>query len=213
MDKIKDRSLYLVLTEECANGRSIFDIAKNAISGGVDILQLREKNRPLDEIKQMARVLCGICKAEGVKFIVNDDPVLAEEVEADGVHVGQEDMFKFPVSRIRKIIGVDKIIGVSTHSLDQFRLANSSEVDYISFGPVFPTKTKDYFIGTKDLESVLKEAAKPVFFIGGINLSNLDVLLKKGARNIALIRDIMQADDVAARSAEFKNRLKRKDKQ
>jgi len=212
MGKIKDCSLYLVLTEEYANGRDIFDIAKESISGGVDILQLREKNKPKEDIFKKANEFSRLCEKENIIFIVNDDPLLAKEVDASGVHIGQEDMFKFPVSRIRSILGKDKIVGVSTHSMDQFRLANNSDVDYISFGPIFPTKLKNYFIGTKDIKNVLNETLKPVFFIGGINLFNIDEILQEGARNIALIRGIMEAQDIALKTKAFKDKLKQSEK-
>ena len=108
---------------------------------------------------------------------------------------------------VRQLIGQDKIIGLSTHSLEQFHLANLMDVDYLAFGPVFPTRTKNYHIGTGDVSKVLQTALKPVVFIGGINTNNLDALLAEGASNIALIRDIMQAEDIVSRTKWYKSRL------
>jgi thiamine-phosphate pyrophosphorylase len=148
-----------------------------------------------------------MCKEAGVKFIVNDDPVLAKKVNADGVHLGQEDLKKHSLKKTRELVGSDKIIGVSTHSIEQFKKANAEDFDYIAFGPIFPTKTKDYFIGTGDVETVLKSAKNPVVFIGGINLDNVDDLLKKGAKNIALIRAILEEADIKKAAENFKAKL------
>jgi len=208
MRKIKDHSLYLVISEEYGKGRDALAIARLAIAGGVDMIQLREKHKPENELARLGMKLCKLCKEVGVIFIVNDDPVLAKDLDADGVHLGQEDLKMYSVKSARRIIGKGRIIGISTHLLEQFKKANSEDVDYIAFGPIFATKTKDYHVGTGDVDQVLKIARKPVFFIGGINLSNIDEILSKGAKNTALIRGILEADDITARTKEFKNRLK-----
>jgi thiamine-phosphate pyrophosphorylase len=208
MEKIKEHSLYLIISEECGKGKNACEIAEAAIAGGVDIVQMREKDKPKEELILLGKKLLSLCNNSGTTFIVNDDPTLAGELGADGVHLGQEDAKSFPIKSARRIVGGNGIVGISTHSFGQFKKANDDDVDYIAFGPVFPTKTKDYSIGTKDVEKVLKIAAKPVFFIGGINLSNIGELLKKGAKNIALIRGITEATDVKAVTAEFKRKVK-----
>lgn len=200
-------SLYLVLSEEYGGAVPLMRIAEQAIAGGIDILQMREKLKSREELIHLGRLLVPLCKEKGVTFIVNDDPLLAKALEADGVHLGQEDIQKYPVNTVRQLIGQDKIIGLSTHSLEQFCQANLMDVDYLAFGPIFSTKTKNYHIGTADVSKVLQTALKPVVFIGGINTDNLDVLLAEGASNIALIRDIMQAEDIAARTKWYKSRL------
>ena len=207
MHKIKNYSLYLVISEECGLGRSAVEIAGLAISGGVDIIQMREKNKTRDELVKLACELSNLCEEKRVMFIVNDDPLIARESGANGVHLGQEDMLRYSITGARNILGKGKIIGVSTHSLAQLNRANEEDVDYIAYGPIFPTKTKDYFLGTKDIKEVLRLAKKPVFFIGGINLSNLDEILKEGAKNIAMIRGIIQAEDIIGRARSFKDRL------
>jgi thiamine-phosphate pyrophosphorylase len=209
MPKIKEYSLYLVITEKYAPGKSAKSIAELAILGGVDILQLREKEKPLNELLELGSTLSSLCKKNGVIFIVNDDAGLAKEVNADGVHVGQSDIAAQSIDEIRNILGKDKIIGISTHSLREFEQANGFDVDYISFGPIFAIKTKDYFIGTGHIKDVLKIAKKPVFFIGGINLLNIDELLALGVKNVALIRGILEAEDLKAASAAFKEKLKK----
>lgn len=207
MKKIKECSLYLVISEEYGRGRSSIEIAKNAIKGGVDMIQMREKHKPTAELVQLGRKLSNLCRSNGVIFIVNDDPMLAAEVGADGVHLGQEDIGIFSFDVARRIMGKDKIIGISTHSIEQFGEANEKGFDYIAFGPVFETRTKDYFLGAADIDKVIKAARKPVFFIGGINFSNIDEILSKGAKNIALIRGILEAEDISRETAKYKNKL------
>lgn len=202
----KDRNLYLVISREYALEKSSLDIARQAILGGIDILQMREKNIPRNELLLLGRQYAQACKESGVIFIVNDDPYLVSLVGADGLHLGQEDFESYTTEKLRRIIG-NKIIGISTHSLEQFEKANKDDFDYISFGPVFPTKTKDYFIGTKDMDRVLGMARKPVFIIGGINKDNIDIILKHGAKNIALIRDIVQAPNITAAARFYKEKL------
>ena len=207
MLKIYDYNLYLVISEEYGLGRGAVEIAKLAISGGVDIIQMREKNKDRDELMKLACELSMLCKEKSVTFIVNDDPFIAKESGASGVHLGQEDMQRYSLTETRKIIGNGKIIGVSTHSLAELERANEDDVDYMAYGPIFPTKAKKYFLGTKDIKKALKIAKKPVVFIGGINLSNLDEILKEGAKNIAVIRSIIQAEDIVGRAKSFKNML------
>ncbi|MDP3804085.1 MAG: thiamine phosphate synthase [Candidatus Omnitrophota bacterium] len=207
MAKIKDHSLYLIISEEFGKERSALEIAKLAIAGGVDIIQMREKNKPANELLKLGRDLSGLCAKSNVIFMINDNPSIAKKAGADGVHLGQEDMSIYPIAMARSIMGEDKIIGISTHSLSQFEKAGEEDVDYIAFGPVFPTKTKDYFIGIRDVKKVLGNAKKPVFFIGGINLINIDELLGMGAENIALIRGITETDEIVSKTRQFKNRI------
>ncbi|OPY85162.1 MAG: Thiamine-phosphate synthase [Syntrophus sp. PtaU1.Bin208] len=206
---LKDRRLYLVLTEEYGNGRPLMDIAAEAISGGIDLLQMREKSKSREELLQLGGDLAALCRRNGVTFIVNDDPLLAAELDADGVHLGQEDLQRCPIDRARRILGWDRILGISTHSVEQFRRANGLDADYLAFGPIFPTRTKDYSIGTGDIREVLRLAAKPVVFIGGVNPDNLEILLQEGAAFVALISDIMQAQDIAARAGWYKEQLRK----
>ena len=207
MRNISSGSLYLVISEGCDTAKPAFEIAENAISGGVDIIQMREKNKSVAELIKLGKELSGLCKNAGVKFIVNDDPDLAKKVGACGVHMGQGDIRQCPVSRARTILGKDKIIGISTHSYEEFKKANEEDVDYIAFGPIFKTKTKDYFIGTGDIKKILKVNRKPVFFIGGINLSNVGSLIKMGVKNIAIIRAIAGASDIESTARKFKEAI------
>jgi thiamine-phosphate diphosphorylase len=204
---MKDHNLYLVITEERCKGRGAMEVVRAAIAGGVDIIQMREKNKPREELVNLGRKLSRVCEDNKVLFIVNDDPSIAKEAGADGVHLGQEDAIKHSLNETRNMLGGGRIIGISTHSPEQFKAANDKDFDYIAFGPVFETKTKDYFLGDKDVEEVVRIAKKPVFFIGGINLANIGGILKKGAKNIAVIGGIAEAEDITLRTREFKKLL------
>ena len=199
-------SLYLVLSSDYRPDLNPLEIAIQAIEGGVNILQMREKQLSWEKMVSLGRKYKELCSETGVTFIVNDDPGLAVELDACGVHLGQEDLQSMGIEEVRDVMG-DRMIGLSTHSLDQFRVANEQDLDYIAFGPLFETKTKDYYIGLNDLEIVLQETSKPVVFIGGINLSNIDQVLAFGASNIALISAIMQAPDIRLQASLFKKKL------
>lgn len=204
MEKIKDYSLYLVTSQEHSNGRDTLEIAASAIKGGINIIQMREKHLPREGLMMLGSKLSFLCRENNVTFIVNDDPYLAKDLDADGVHLGQGDIKKYPLREIRNTIGGDKSIGISTHSLSQFKEANDSDYDYVAFGPIFPTPTKDYCIGTDDVGKVLNIANKPVVFIGGISLDNVDIVLSRGAKNIAAIRAFSQASDIEAAVGDFR---------
>lgn len=204
---MKSHNLYLVTSEEQSAQRSTFEVAQSAISGGVDIIQMREKTKSREEKLRLGRRMAALCKKRNVLFIVNDDPLLAKELRADGVHLGQEDVKKYSIEASRNILGKDKIIGVSTHSLEEFKRALGETCDYIAFGPLFPTKTKDYSIGISDVENVLALATRPVVFIGGITRNNIDTVLAKGAKHIAVIRAITEADDIKTETNFLKGRL------
>jgi len=207
MKSIEDYSLYLVTSEEYNFSCSTLDVVRQAIAGGVDIIQMREKDKSIEELLALGKELSALCREAGVIFIVNDDPYLAREVDADGVHLGQEDLKECSLEEARAVLGEDRIIGVSTHSFEQFDEAQESDCDYVAFGPIFITKTKDYHIGDSEVPAVIEAAQKPVVFIGGIDFDNVDSLLKQGAKNIAVIRAIVQSDDICASAKALKERI------
>jgi len=204
---ISDYSLYMVTGQEYSKERSTLEVANNAIKGGIDIVQMREKDMNRQELLDLGSSLSSLCSGNNVTFIVNDDPFIAKEVDADGLHLGQEDLEKYPIEEARKIIGKDKIIGLSTHSPEQFEKAKDLDCNYIAYGPIFSTKTKDYSIGTDGIEDLLGIAQKPIIFIGGINLDNIDKVLSKGAKNIALIRAIVASDDMETETRKLKAKI------
>lgn len=149
----------------------------------------------------LARQIAPMCRAHNVPFIINDHPDLVADCGADGVHVGQDDI---PVAEARRIAGPNKIVGLSTHSLNQAVSAVSQAPDYIGFGPLFATATKpDYRpIGIKDISEVHRLVELPVFCIGGIKRENLPDVLAAGARRVVIVSGILQAKDPAIYTRE-----------
>lgn len=207
MDKIDSRSLYLIITEEFGRGRTGVEIARKAIAGGVDIIQMREKNKPHDELVAKGKALLAVCREAGVPFIVNDDPRLAGEIGADGVHLGQEDIKQFSVKAAREMLGKDSIIGISAGSLDQLKEARRFNVDYIGFGPVFHTRIKEGSVNKDDIKKAVGSTRTPIFFIGGIDLHTVDTVIAGGGRRIAVITAIMESEDIEGAARRLKKKL------
>jgi thiamine-phosphate pyrophosphorylase len=178
------------------------------LAGGADFLQLRAKGHPPAEIEALARRLLPLCRAAGIPFIVNDHPAIAAAVDADGVHLGQDDG---PLAPVRELLGPGKIIGRSTHAPEQARAALEEGFDYIGFGPLFPTPTKlgRPGIGLADLAAVQAEVGSrlPVFAIGGIRRENLAEVLAAGARNVVIVSDLLTAPDIEAATRQAKRLL------
>jgi thiamine-phosphate pyrophosphorylase len=180
------------------------------IAGGADVLQLRAKGREIGEIRDVAKEIFPICRATGVPFIINDYPELAAELDADGVHIGQDDG---PLAAAREIIGSGKIIGRSTHSLAQARAALDEGFDYIGFGPLFPTPTKlgRPGIGLADISAMQRDVGSkiPAFCIGGIKRANLPEVIAAGARRVVIVSDLLAADDVESATREVREIIAR----
>ena len=172
------------------------------LAGGAGIVQLRAKGRDLATIEAVARELIPLCREAGVPFILNDFPELAATLDADGVHIGQDDG---PLAAARAIVGEGKIIGRSTHSLEQAEAALEEGFDYIGFGPLFPTGTKPGrpAIGLDQIAEMERQVGSkiPAFCIGGINFETLPVVLESGARRVVIVSVLLQAEDVEATTA------------
>jgi thiamine-phosphate pyrophosphorylase len=184
--------VYLV-TDRTFAGLSHVQIARLAIKSGVRTIQLREKLMSKKELYHEALVLRSFTRKHKVIFIINDYIDIALSVDADGVHLGQEDM---PVEEARKIMGKKKIIGISTHSLEQALAAEKSGADYIGFGPMFQTSTKDAGSpkGLKALREVRKHIKIPIVAIGGITSGNVLSVLDAGANTVAVMSAILKGD-------------------
>ena len=178
------------------------------LAGGVDLVQLRAKGIDVEIVSQQARALIPLCRQAKIPFILNDDVQLAAALGADGVHIGQDDG---SLQAARTHMGEGKIIGRSTHSLQQARAALEEGFDYIGFGPLFPTPTKQGRpgIGTADIERMEREVGSkiPAFCIGGIKRDNLDEVLAAGARRVVIVSDLLSALDTEAATAEVVARL------
>jgi len=183
-ERLLGRDLYLLVTENlCHHGSG--PAIQGAILGGVGIIQLREKNLADRELVEKGRRVRRWTRESNVLFIMNDRPDLAVLTEADGVHVGQEEL---TVKDARRIVGPNKLVGVSTHTIEQARQAVLDGADYIGVGPVFPTSTKPFaeYAGLEFVRQVAAEIQLPAYAIGGINLENIDEVVAAGARRVAI---------------------------
>ena len=169
------------------------------------VFQLREKSLPDRELLERARNVRRWTRQAGALFIVNDRPDIARLAEADGVHLGQDDL---PVEAARRILGPDALIGVSTHSLEQVRRAVLDGADYLGVGPTFPSRTKafDHFPGLDFVRSAAAETSLPAFALGGINLANVGQAVAAGATRVAVGAAVAPADDPAAVAGRLRRR-------
>ena len=195
--------LYTILDLGYTPEADAISTAADLLAGGADLLQLRAKHCDLTTIRRVAETLLPLCRAAGVPFILNDHPALAAAIGADGVHLGQDDG---PLASARDIMGPGKLIGRSTHSLDQARAALAEGFDCIGFGPLFATPTKPGrpAIGLQDIAAMEREVGSriPAFCIGGIKRRNLTTVLAAGARRVVIVSDLLQAPDVRAATRE-----------
>lgn len=189
-ERLADRRLYL-----CTPDRpDLAQFVAACIAGGVDLVQLRDKQLDARPLLARARVVRDVCRDHGVPFILNDRPDLALEVEADGVHVGQDDA---PPSLARRLLGPDAIVGLSTHAPAELDAATDEPVDYISVGPVAPTPTKPGRPGT-GLEYVTyaaSHARRPFYVTGGVDPATVGAVVAAGARHVVVVRWLTEASD------------------
>ena len=189
---MKDFGFYLVITNPVVGYARC---AEAAVRASVRIVQLRMKHAAREDILREAREMRRVTRGTDTLFIVNDDPALAAEAEADGVHVGQDDMS--PVE-VRAHFPQLKVVGLSTHNLDQVRASWDQPIDYIGVGPVYATPTKDIpdpTLGPEMAGRMIAAARVPAVAIGGINAETLPPVLAAGARNFAVVRAVCQSPD------------------
>ncbi len=198
--------LYVILDAGLMTG-SIEDTTKKLIDVGVLALQYRNKKSGAREVLEVARGLAEIARSRGVNFFVNDRADIAHLCGASGVHVGQGDL---GLEQARAVMGPDGWIGVSTHNEAQFRAAAQTSADYIAVGPIFGTTTKenpDPVVGTELIRTVRALTKKPIVAIGGITLERAVEVIAAGADSVAVINDILRAEDPAQRAGQFIRRL------
>jgi thiamine-phosphate pyrophosphorylase len=197
------RGLYLILDPIVAGSLSLTDLVKTALATGVRLFQLRKKTPHAGEFYDLAVQCCELVRASGGTFIVNDRVDVAQAVGADGVHLGQEDL---PLADARAILGPDKLIGISTHNLKQALEADAGGADYIGFGPIFPTTTKEHpapVVGIAGLREVRVKVRLPIVAIGGIKAKNVREVVAAGADCVAVISAVLAAPDPHAALAEL----------
>ena len=185
MQRVLDTDIYALTDEGLSAGRSTIEVSDAMLKAGIKVLQYREKDKKAGAMLEECVALRRMTREAGCTFIVNDHIDIAMLVDADGVHVGQEDL---PVEEVRRLIGPGKIIGLSTHSPEQCLDAIARGADYIGVGPIFATKTKKDVcapVGYEYLEYVVKNHDIPHVAIGGIKLHNVADVVRHGARSVS----------------------------
>ena len=205
--------LYAILDPEQVQV-SLPEMASRLAASGVALVQLRDKKSSAARVLARARELKAVLAPLGVRFLLNDRPDIAAIADCAGVHVGQDDLLP---EDARRIVGPSRWVGVSTHTLDQLRVAAATSADYIAIGPVFPTSTKenpDPVVGLDFIRAARRLTGKPLVAIGGITLETAGEVFRAGADSVAVIRDIGAAQDPAERARAYlavaeKSRLSR----
>jgi thiamine-phosphate pyrophosphorylase len=199
-ERLAAARLYLVC------GELSDDRLDAALLGGVQLVQLRIKGSVPDHIVEVAKRFAGVCARRDVPLILNDHPELVDEVGADGVHLGQDDL---EIAQARELLGPERIIGLSTHDVAQIAAAGGLGVDYIGVGPVHTTPTKPGrpAVGAELVATAARRAVVPFFAIGGINAGNVAAVAAAGARRVAVVRAIADADDPERAAGDLRTAL------
>jgi thiamine-phosphate pyrophosphorylase len=198
--------VYPVTCEELSEGRSNLEVLEAVIQGGTKIIQLREKEYQKKDLYHLALKFREMTAKAGVLLIINDHVDIALAVDADGVHLGQEDL---PV-QVAKKLAPELLIGASTHSLEQALQAEKDGADYVNIGPIFITKTKEGVessLGPEAIARIRPQIKVPFTVMGGINEKNIDQVLAEGARRVAMVTAITKAADIAASVRLLKEKI------
>lgn len=198
-----DLLLYAVTDRHWIDKRSLKEVVKESLDGGVTFVQLREKTLEDDKFLEEAKELKQLCKEYNVPFVINDNVDIAIAMDADGVHVGQSDM---EAGNVREKLGPDKIIGVSAQTVEQAVLAEQRGADYLGVGAVFPTGSKDdaVEVSHETLKAICEAVSIPVIAIGGISVGNVKELAGSGIVGIAVISAIYAAKDIKKAAEDLK---------
>jgi thiamine-phosphate pyrophosphorylase len=200
MDQLK---LYLVTDINSQPISSHLDLIARAVKGGVTMVQLREKSSSYAEIKNKALALQQVLRPLNIPLIINDSVELAVEIDAEGVHLGREDM---PVLEARKLLGTEKIIGLSIENLEEMDNVNNLPINYVAASAIYPSKTKlncKNFWGIDGLKQVVERSRHPVIAIGGIKLDHAKSIMLTGAAGIAVVSAISEASDPFEMARKF----------
>ncbi|MDR3074032.1 MAG: thiamine phosphate synthase [Deltaproteobacteria bacterium] len=208
MPALPQTDIYAITDSNLSLGRPVEDVVAALLASGVKIIQYREKKKKAGAMLRECERLRAMTRAAGAFFIVNDHVDIAALVKADGVHVGQEDL---PVARVRELMGRDCVIGLSTHSPEQFAAALKDGADYVGVGPIYATQTKEDVcepVGLGYLDHVAKAGAIPFVAIGGIKRHNIAAVVRHGAACCCLVSELVGAEDIAARVAEVRRAMR-----
>lgn len=201
--------LYLVMDMQSYEGRTAEEIAREAIAGGVTMIQWREKSQPLRDVLDVSWRVRALCREFGIPFVVNDRVDIALLLDADGVHVGQDDL---PAPEVRRLIGQDRFVGVSAGSWEEARWALEQEADYLGVGPIYGTPTKPDAGDAIGFELLGRLKAEypgiPRVGIGGINRTNAGLVTGAGADGVAVVSAITRSSNPQEAAAELKRLMK-----
>ena len=191
----KELMLYAVTDRHWLGEETLYDQVKKALDGGATFVQLREKKLDREDFLAEALEIQKLCKKYGVPFVINDEVSIAKDIDADGVHVGQSDMEAMDV---RKVLGPDKILGVSAQTVEQAIIAEKHGADYLGVGAVFATGSKDDAddVSHETLKAICEAVSIPVIAIGGITKDNVSELAGSGICGVAVISDIFGQNDI-----------------
>lgn len=204
IDAFRNIDIYPVISSEFTNDRPVLDVLIAIAHGGAKVVQLREKNKTKAEIYELALKYREITNAHNMLLIINDHLDIARAVNADGVHLGQDDL---PIAAAKEICG-EVFLGCSTHNPKEAKKAVKDGADYINIGPVYKTGTKAVpcgAVGIGMLDRIIHELAIPFSVMGGIKAANIPELLEVGVRRIAMVTEITQADDICAKVKELRS--------
>lgn len=206
-DKLPNLSLYFITDN--GFGWSHTELAKKVIDAGIEIIQFREKDLPLRKRVEIGKELRKLTSSRNVTLIVNDRIDVAQAIDADGVHLGQDDL---PLEDGRKILGKDKIIGASVETVDEAKRAVKKGADYLGVGTVFPTSTKNNIgdiIGLDRLREICEVADIPCVGIGGIDFNNASKIIESGANGVAVISAIADSENPREKAERLLKKVER----
>jgi thiamine-phosphate pyrophosphorylase len=209
LSTVSRSGLCLITDSSIIHGLSLKEAVQKAILGGIKFLQYREKNLSPSDSYEIANALRRLTKEAGVTFVINDDVSLALSVDADGVHLGQDDL---PLREARKVMGNRSLIGISTHSVQEALAAEKDGADYIGLGPIFSTATKKTRLplGSDVIREVKSKVRIPIFAVGGISLENIEEVLEAGAAGVAVVSAILTSPDIEHTTRAFLNTISAK---
>jgi thiamine-phosphate pyrophosphorylase len=203
---LTDALLYGIIDLGYVNTQDAARILEQVIAGGIDAVQLRGKNRSIEDLTALAEELLPITRLANIPLIANDHAAIAQDVPVEGVHVGQDDE---AIENVRARVARPIIVGKSTHSIAQAVAAEREGADYIGLGPIFSTPTKPDYppIGFEQVREVHQRVSIPIFCIGGIKLENLADVIAAGAKRVVMVSGLLQARDPAAYARQAKQFL------
>jgi len=199
--------LYIITDQRISHGKSHLEVAEAALTGGATVIQFRDKEMEDSEAIEVCRKIYELTKKKGISFIVNDRVEVTRIVQADGVHLGQEDQ---SLDFARKILNQNQIIGISVDTAEQAIEAEKEGADYLGVGPIYPTATKldaGRALGVTRLKEIKEAVSIPVIAIGGIDEDNLEEVLRAGADGVAVISAVVGAPDITQACRKLKNKI------